>query len=167
MAKQIAELVRSRLQRVTVPGIIGFCAPFALLILLALIFHHPVAPATTASTTTGDKTAASATTSAGPLPTSDEVAAANQAILSYCTNDLRQGTNCTLISNSNVTAPGFVESGVRMSGYFEGNSSTTDGSALAKGSGSSWQVIWVGQGCIPKNVAQQNDVAASLDVCAS
>jgi len=145
--------------------------PLVLAVVVGTLLHLTIKPlrepatigASTAIISTGSATPNASSTS--QLPSAADIESANNAILAYCRNDLRQGTNCTLISNSSVTAPGFVESGVRMSGYFEGHTSSTDGVALAKGGGGSWSVLWVGQGCIPKSIASSNDVTQPLQVC--
>ncbi|HSX06959.1 MAG TPA: hypothetical protein VLG92_04515 [Candidatus Saccharimonadia bacterium] len=167
----MAQLNLPIFERLTVAGptIIGFFLPFLLAACAGILFHlynKPVSrPFTTGTNITAIGTTSPTSTISNDLPTTADVASANAAILDYCRNDLRTGTNCTLLANSDITAPGFVESGVRMSGYFEGHSSATDGVALAKGGGSSWSVIWIGQGCIPKNVANSNNVTQPLQVC--
>lgn len=142
--------------------------PLILAAFVGLVLHRTIKPISS-PTPVGTDAAAIGTLSTTPatnqLPSAAGIESANTAILNYCRNDLRQGTNCTLLPSTDVTAPGFVESGVRMSGYFEGAHSSTDGLALAKGSGGSWLVIWVGQNCIPKDVAATNGVTQPLQVC--
>lgn len=145
--------------------VVGFLVPMALAILVGLAIHarsKPIsAPVHQTTNASGNVTA----TTPVNLPTSDEVAAANQAILAYCSSDLRQDVSCALVPNSSTTAPGFVETGLRMSGSFATDGSSSEGLALASGSGSSWSVVWVGQNCIPKDVASQNAVPSSLTIC--
>lgn len=150
--------------------IVGFLIPIALTILIGLaIYSHSRPIQTPVAETTN---ASGGVTSTAPLntPSASDIAAANAAILAYCQNDLRQDTTCTLLPNSDNTAPGFVESGLKMSGSFA--SASTDGTspvglALAKGNGSSWSVIWVGQNCIPSDVASENSVPTTLNICSS
>ncbi len=149
--------------------IIGFTIPLILAtfvgVLLQLSIKPVSKPASIGTDAAAIGTLPTMPTAPNQLPAAADIESADNAILTYCRNDLRQGTNCTLIGNSSVTAPGFVESGVRMSGYFEGHTSSTDGIALAKGGGSSWSVLWIGQGCIPKNIANSNGVTQPLQVC--
>jgi len=145
--------------------IIGFLSPLLLAGLIGLLLHvhghhQPAA-------TTRPATAATTGVPSGPLPSGSAVSVANAAIVAYCNNDLRQDDHCSLVADSDVTAPGFVKAGIRESGHYATGDDTTDGVAVAKGSGSSWSVIWLGQGCVPKAVADQNQVPASLGVCAS
>lgn len=151
------------------PTLIGFMLPLVLAAVVGVILHASIkpvsAPAVVGTDAAAIGTVSNATNTTNQLPSAGDIESANTAILNYCRNDLRQGTNCTLINNTDVTAPGFVESGVRMSGYFEGHNSSTDGVALAKGGGSSWSVLWVGQGCIPKSIAASNGVTQPLQVC--
>ncbi|HUB93847.1 MAG TPA: hypothetical protein VMB52_05075 [Verrucomicrobiae bacterium] len=147
--------------------LVGFMIPIAFATLVgALIYAHanpikaPVAQQTNAS---GSVTA---TTPVDP-PTATEIATANQIILSYCSSDLRADTSCALVGNSTTTAPGFVETGLKMNGTFATDGASTNGLALAKGSGSSWAVVWVGQGCIPQDIATEYAVPSSLNICAS
>jgi hypothetical protein len=147
--------------------IVGFLLPivFAMLIGFAIRAHSRPIQSPLAQNTNPS----GGVTSTAPVnpPSSDEVAAADNAILSYCRNDLRQDTSCGLIANSNKTAPGFVESGVQMSGHFAADGSSAEGLALAKGSGSTWSVIWVGQNCLPQDIANQYAVPDTLSVCSS
>lgn len=146
---------------------IGFLIPIALAILIGLIIHaHSKPIQAPVSQTTNPSGGVTATAPVNP-PTADEIAAANSAILSYCNNDLRQDTSCALVANSDKTAPGLVESGLNMSGHFASDGNSSQGLALAKGSGTSWSVVWVGQNCIPKDVANQNSVPGSLNVCSN
>jgi len=147
--------------------LVGFLIPVGLAILIGLIIHaysnpipEPLRQETNASG------AVTATTPVNP-PTDAEIAVANQTILNYCSSDLRQDTSCTLIPNSTVTAPGFVETGLKLSGSFATDGASPNGLALAKGSGNSWAVVWVGQSCIPADVATQNAVPSSLKICSS
>jgi len=150
--------------------LIGFLMSIGLAVLIGMAIYAHSKPIQIPVTQTTN--ASGAVTSTAPVnpPTAAEVAAANAAILSYCQNDLRQDTSCALIANSDQTAPGFVESGLKMSGTFA--SSATDGTspvglALAKGSGATWSVVWVGQNCIPPDTASQNEVPSSLNICSS
>ena len=147
--------------------VIGFLLPFALVLLMGFALHSHKRSVTNIplSSTASSRTSTPTAGDTRQQPSGSEISSADAAILTYCQDDLRQGTNCSLIANSNVAAPGFVESGVRMSGYFEGQNSRTDGLALAAGSGSSWSVIWVGQGCIPQDIANQNNVPSTFNVC--
>ena len=144
---------------------LGFVIPILLAVLIGLLIRahsNPIqAPVTETTNASGGVTA---TAPANP-PTASEIASANQAILNYCNNDLRQDTSCQLLSNT-MSAPGFVETGLKMSGSFAADGASPDGLALAKGSGTSWSVVWVGQSCIPQDVANQNAVPTSLNVCA-
>lgn len=144
--------------------LVGFAIPFLLAALIATAFHIHTAVQKhnqTASSQNGQ------TVATGPLPTADEISNANNTILSYCSSDLRQDTSCALVPNSDVTAPGFVETGLQMSGSFADDGSSSQGLALAKGSGANWEVVWVGQNCIPQDVATKNQVPASLNICSS
>lgn len=147
--------------------LVGFLIPVGLAVLIGLIIHaysQPIpAPLRQETSPSGNVTA---TTPVNP-PTNAEIAAANQAILDYCSNDLRKDTGCSLIAGSTLTAPGFVETGLKMSGSFAADGTSAQGLALAKGSGNSWAVVWVGQNCVPTDVASQNSVPGSLKVCAS
>ena len=150
--------------------LVGFLIPigFATLIGLAIYAHSKPISLPESQTTN----ASGGVTSTAPInpPTAAEVATANAVILAYCQNDLRQDTSCALIPNSNATAPGFVESGLKMSGTFaaaDTEGAAPEGMALAKGSGSSWSVVWVGQSCIPSDIASENGVPSSMDVCSS
>jgi hypothetical protein len=150
--------------------LVGFLVPVALAILIGLLIRansNPIAsPLAEATNPSG---AVTAVTPVDP-PTASEIASATQTILAYCDNDLRVDTSCSIIANSTSTAPGFVETGLQMSGSFaaEGTGGTSpDGLALAKGSGTSWAVIWVGQTCIPQDIATQNAVPSSLNICSS
>ena len=153
------------------PAVIGFLIPFAVAVVIGVLLHLNGQQAPSPESTGNTRgTQISPSTASGPQertapPSAEEVSQANAAILTYCRNDLRQGTNCTLIANTDKTAPRFVLSGVRMSGYFLGSYIVTDGWGLAQQSGGSWNVIWIGQGCIPKNVAGEHKVASSLGVC--
>lgn len=163
-------LWNNRSDGITRPAVIGFLTPLVLAVLVAIILHHP-APKTAApvASNTGQTATPASDTPApsGAMPTDSEVSAAKAAILAYCTSDLRQDTTCTLIGGHDGTAPGFVKTGVRTTGHFEDSGAVNDGEGVAKGSGSSWTVIWVGQGCIPSDVASKNGVPASLGVCGS
>jgi hypothetical protein len=143
--------------------------PLVLAVLVAIILHHPApktaSPAT--STTTQTATHGSDAPASGAMPSDSEVANAKAAILAYCTSDLRQDTSCTLIGGHDGTAPGFVKTGVRTTGHFEDSGAVNDGAAVAKGGDNSWTVIWVGQGCIPSDIASKNSVPTSLGVCGS
>ncbi|MEJ0072966.1 MAG: hypothetical protein WDN27_02675 [Candidatus Saccharibacteria bacterium] len=155
-------------ERLTRDNLIGFCIPLVLALLIGWGVHaHYSKPAPLPDDTTAASSASQSEAATGPLPTASEIAAANAAILAYCSNDLRSDTNCSLVANSNATAPGFVESGISESGHYETGNNTTAGEALAKGSGSSWTVIWLGQGCIPQNIAEQNNVPNTLSICSS
>jgi hypothetical protein len=147
--------------------LVGFLVPVGLAVLIGLIIHaysQPIgAPVRQETNASG---AVTATTPVDP-PTEAEIAVANQTILSYCSNDLRKDTSCSLIAGSTVTAPGFIETGLKMSGSFATDGTSAQGVALAKGSGTSWAVVWVGQSCIPKDVATQNSVPGSFKVCSS
>jgi len=146
----------------------GFLIPVALAVAVGLLIrtHSNPIPSPVSQTTnaSGNVTAVTPVN----LPTASEINSANQAILNYCDNDLRVNTSCSLIANSTVTAPGLVETGLKMSGSFatEGaGGSSPEGLALAKGSGTSWAVIWVGQTCVPKDIATQYSVPSSLNTC--
>jgi len=145
--------------------VVGFLIPIALAVLIGLVVHaHSKPIQAPVAQTTNASGGVTSTAPANP-PTPDEVNAANAAILSYCSNDLRQDTTCSLVAGSDKTAPGFVESGLKMSGHFATDGTSSEGLALAKGSGSTWSVIWVGQNCVPGDVASQNAVPSSLNVC--
>jgi hypothetical protein len=152
------------------PAVIGFLTPLVIAILIAIALHHP-APKTAAPATSSTSQAAAqahdASVASGAQPTEREVSAAKAAILAYCTSDLRQDTSCTLIGGHDGTAPGFVKTGVRTTGHFEDSGTVNDGEAVAKGGGSNWTVVWVGQGCIPSDIASKNGVPTSLGVCGS
>lgn len=160
--------LRAHSAGISTPAVAGFLLPLLLAILIGLLVHGHQAQPTPARTQTAVSAETPSSTPTAPAtapPSAEEIAAANAAILAYCKNDLRQGTDCTLIDNSNVAAPGFVKSGVRMSGYFEGRNTSTDGAAVAKGSGNNWSVIWVGQGCVPTDIATKYAVPGSLGIC--
>lgn len=144
--------------------LIGFALPFLLAVIVATLFHMHTSVQKHHQATTEQSTQAQQT---GPLPSADEVTAANNTILSYCSSDLRQDTSCSLMPGSDVTAPGFVEAGLQMSGSFANDGSSSQGLALAKGSGTNWDVVWVGQNCIPPDVAAKNKVPATLNICSS
>jgi hypothetical protein len=146
---------------------VGFLIPIALTTLIGLAIYAHSKPIQSAVTQTTDPSGGVTATAPADPPTAAEVAVANQAILSYCDNDLRQDTSCTLVPNTNVTAPGFVESGLKLSGTFATDGASPVGLALTKGSGTSWSVIWIGQTCIPQDVATENSVPSSLNVCSS
>jgi hypothetical protein len=147
--------------------LVGFLIPIGLAILVGLIIHTYSQPiAAPVRQETNPSGAVTATTPVNP-PTDAEVAAANEAILNYCSSDLRKDTSCSLIAGNTVTAPGFVETGLKLSGSFATDGASPNGLALAKGSGNSWAVVWVGQSCIPADVAAQNSVPTSLKVCSS
>lgn len=147
--------------------LLGLAAPIVLAVAIGLVVHAAARPI--AAPVHQETNASGAVTETTPVdqPTAAEIAAANQAILAYCGNDLRQDTSCSLMSNSSMTAPGFVETGLQMHGNFAADGSSSQGLALAKGSGTSWAVIWVGQDCIPRDVATQNSVPSSLNICSS
>jgi len=147
--------------------VVGFLLPIALATLIGLAIYAHSKPIQSAVTQTTDPSGGVTATAPAEPPTAAEVATADQAILGYCDNDLRQDTSCTLVPNSNVTAPGFVESGLKLSGTFATDGASPVGLALAKGSGTSWSVIWVGQTCIPQDTATQNAVPSSLNICSS
>jgi hypothetical protein len=150
------------------PAVIaGFLIPILVAVAIGLLIRIHSKPI--AAPVEQQTNASGAVTSTAPVnpPTAAEVASANQTILNYCSSDLRQDTSCALIANSTVAAPGFVETGVKLSGSFASDGATPDGLALAKGSGTSWSVIWVGQTCIPKDVASQNNVPTTLTICTS
>ncbi|HSX31381.1 MAG TPA: hypothetical protein VLE99_05685 [Candidatus Saccharimonadales bacterium] len=158
-------LLRLQLTHVSPSAVLGFVVPFALAVLIGLLLRpHPVSMPSNATSTTSQTSSAA---TSGSQPTAAEVSAANAAILTYCRSDLRADTSCSLIPNSSITAPGFVKTDLSMTGQFATDGSSSRGSALAKGAGNAWSVIWVGQGCIPKNVATGNNVPASLNVCTS
>ena len=146
---------------------VGFAVPFAITILLGVLIHsqlHPIAaPIDQASDGTPQQSAPVSTT----MPTADDVASAKQAVLQYCQNDLRKDTSCRLSNAAPVTAPGFVEVSIVESGQFEGSASSMQGLGLAKSTSNGWQVIWVGQGCVPQNVAAQNQVPTTFSICSS
>jgi hypothetical protein len=149
---------------------VGFLLPIAFATLIGLAIYAHSKPIQMPESQTTNASGGVTATAPVSTPTATQVAAANAAILSYCENDLRQDTSCALIPNSDTTAPGFVESGLRMTGSFA--TSDTEGAspvglALAKASGSSWSVVWVGQNCIPSDVASENAVPSSLNICSS
>ncbi len=147
--------------------VVGFLIPISLAILIGLIISMRSQPiAQPVQQTTDASGTVTATAPVNP-PTAAEVSAANQAILNYCTSDLRANTSCALTPGSTSTAPGFVETGLKLSGTFAADGASPNGLALARGSDNSWAVIWVGQNCIPRDVATQNAVPASLNVCSS
>jgi len=158
---------KKRFDRLTV---LGFLIPILLAVAVGLLIRANSQPVPIPETqTTNASGGVTSQTPANP-PSAAEVANANQTILNYCDNDLRADTSCEIIPNTDQTAPGFVETGLKMSGSFaaaDTGGTTPVGSALAKGSGDSWSVIWVGQGCIPTDVASQNAVPSSFDVCAA
>jgi hypothetical protein len=157
-------VVRERVDPIT---LLGFTIPILLAVLIGMLIRAHSNPITAPLKQTTNATGTVTSTTPVNPPTADEVAAANQAILNYCSSDLRQDTSCQLIPNSTATVPGFVETGVKMSGSFANDGATPNGLALAKGSGTSWSVVWVGQNCIPQDVASQNAVPKSLTVCSS
>jgi hypothetical protein len=149
-------------------GAVGFLIPVAIAILIGLVIRansNPIqAPVAQTTNASGGVTA---DTPVNP-PTANEIATANQTILSYCSNDLRVDTSCALLPNSTTIAPGFVETGLKMSGTFadaDTGGTSPNGLALAKGSGNSWAVIWVGQTCIPPDVATENSVPSAFTIC--
>lgn len=147
--------------------IIGFLIPIGLAVLIGLAIQaHSKPIQDPLSQTTNASGGVTATAPVNP-PTAAEVSAADAAILTYCSNDLRQDTSCLLVPNSNATAPGFVEAGLKMSGQFATDGNSSAGLALAKGGGNTWSVVWVGQNCIPQDVATQNNVPSSLSICSS
>ncbi|HUB93735.1 MAG TPA: hypothetical protein VMB52_04485 [Verrucomicrobiae bacterium] len=150
--------------------LVGFLVPVALAILIGLVIRANSNPiAAPVAQTTNASGGVTAVTPVNP-PSASEIASANQTILAYCDNDLRVNTSCALIPNSTSSAPGFVETGLHMSGSFaaaDTGGTSPDGLALAKGSGTSWAVIWVGQNCIPKDVATENAVPSSFNICSS
>jgi len=144
---------------------VGFLLPFLVAALIGwAIYAHSKPVAAPLNQETAPSGKVTVTTPALP-PTAEEVDAADAAILAYCTSDLRADTGCSLVADSNQTAPGFVLSGLHMTGQFAVDGAGTDGLALAKGSGSSWHVVWVGQQCIPQEIATQNRVPAALTIC--
>lgn len=147
--------------------IVGFLLPIILAVLVGLAIRAHSRPIQ--SPLTQNTNPSGSVTSTAPVnpPSADEIAAADNAILAYCRNDLRQDTSCGLVANSNKIAPGFVESGLKMNGHFAADGSSSEGLALAKGSGSAWSVIWVGQSCVPQDVANQYAVPSNLNVCSS
>jgi hypothetical protein len=147
--------------------VVGFLIPVLLAILIGVAIRAHSRPIQAPLTQTTNFSGGVTSTAPVNPPTADEVAAANDAILAYCRNDLRQDTSCGLVANSNKTAPGFVVSGLQMNGHFASDGNSSQGIALAKGSGSTWSVIWVGQSCIPQDVANQYAVPGSLGVCSS
>ena len=148
-------------------AVLGFLIPIALAVLIGLAIHAHSRPIQAPVAQTTNPSGGVTSTAPADPPTADEISAANTAILSYCSNDLRQDTSCALVPNSVKTAPGFVESGLQMSGHFATDGTSSQGLALAKGSGGSWSVVWVGQNCIPADMASQNAVPSSLNVCSS
>ena len=146
---------------------LGFAAPIVLAVVVGLLIHAAARPIAQPLHQVTNASGAVTDTTPVNQPTAAEVAAANQAILAYCSNDLRQDVSCSLMASSSMTAPGFVEAGLQMHGSFATDGSSSQGLALAKGSGTNWAVIWVGQGCIPRDVATQNDVPTSLNICSS
>lgn len=165
-------MLRKRFRRET---IIGFIVPFACVAVigLALRIHTSITRKTspvqsgTANTTKPANASAGATPTIGVQPSAADVAAANAAILAYCTSDLRQDSYCSLIANSNIAAPGFVASQITETGSFADGVTSSQGTALAKASGATWSVVWVGQGCVPQNVAKQYSVPNAFTICAS
>ncbi|HEY4160934.1 MAG TPA: hypothetical protein VGM08_02635 [Candidatus Saccharimonadales bacterium] len=147
--------------------IMGFLIPVALAVLIGLIIGARSRPITQPVQQTTDASGSVTATAPVNQPTAAEVSAANQAILNYCSSDLRADTSCSLLANSTKTAPGFVETGLKLSGTFAVDGASPNGLALAKGSGSSWSVVWVGQSCVPKDVASQNAVPGTLNICSS
>jgi len=147
--------------------VVGFLIPVALAVLIGLVISARSRPITQPLRQTTDASGSVTATTPVNQPTAAEVSAANQAILNYCSSDLRADTSCALIPDSSSTAPGFVETGLKMSGSFATDGTSPNGLALAKGSGNSWSVVWVGQSCIPKDIAAQNAVPGSLNVCSS
>jgi len=148
--------------------LIGFLLPLVLALLIGgLLSHHKPAKAVNSNNTRDTTVVSSNAAPAGTQPTDSDIAAANAALLAYCSNDLRQGTSCSLINGSDVAVPGFVEVGISETGQFDPNGASNKGLGLAKQDGASWSVIWVGQDCIPKDVATQNAVPAALNICAS
>jgi len=164
--KQLAYLFAA-VKRFDPMTIVGFLVPIALATLTGLAIYAHSRPIQSAITQTTDPSGGvTATTPVNP-PTAAEVAVADQTILAYCDNDLRQDTSCAITPNSNVTAPGFVESGLKLSGTFATDGASPTGLALAKGSNTSWTVVWIGQSCIPQDVATENAVPSSLNICSS
>lgn len=159
--------ISGRQQQLDSYTLLGFAVPIMLAVAIGLVVHAAARPI--AAPVHQETNASGAVTETTPVnqPTAAEIAAANQAILGYCSSDLRQDTSCSLISNSSMTAPGFVETGLQMHGNFAADGSSSQGLALAKGSGTDWAVIWVGQGCIPRDTATQNGVPTSLNICSS
>lgn len=146
---------------------VGFLLPVALAVLIGLAIHAHSRPISAPVTQTTNSSGGVTATAPANLPTTGEISAANSAILTYCSNDLRSDTSCSLVANSNKTAPGFVESGLQMTGHFATDGNSSQGLALAKGSGGTWTVVWVGQNCIPQDIASQNAVPSSLNICSS
>jgi hypothetical protein len=147
--------------------LVGFLIPLAAATLIGLAIYSHSKPIQSPVTQTTNASGGVTSTAPVNAPTLSDIAAANTAILSYCQNDLRQDTTCVLVPDSNATAPGFVESGLKMSGAFAADGSSPIGLALAKESGTSWSVIWVGQSCVPTDVATENGVPSSMNVCSS
>jgi hypothetical protein len=150
--------------------VVGFLIPVAIAVLIGIAIYAHSQPITIPESQTTNASGGVTSTSPANPPSAADIAAADAAILMYCQNDLRQDTSCALISNSNSTAPGFVESGLKMSGSFAASDTegaAPQGLALAKEDGTSWDVIWVGQTCIPNNVASENGVPSSLNICSN
>jgi hypothetical protein len=147
--------------------IIGFLIPVLLAVLIGIAVRAHSRPIQAPLTQTTNFSGGVTSTAPANPPSTDEIASANAAILAYCRNDLRQDTSCGLVANSNKTAPGFVVSGVQMNGHFASDGNSSEGMALAKGSGSTWSVVWVGQNCIPQDIANQYAVPSYLNVCSS
>lgn len=147
--------------------IAGFLLPALVAVLIGLAIRAHSRPIQTPMAQTTDSSGSVTATAPVNLPTAAEIAAANAAVLAYCENDLRQDTSCALVLGTDTTAPGFVEAGLKLDGHFATDGNSSQGLALAKGSGDSWVVIWVGQSCIPPDVATQNSVPSSLNICSS
>lgn len=144
--------------------IAGFAIPIFLALLVASFLHFVNQPGSVDSKKLATKSS-TISSGTGPLPSSEEINAANNVILEYCSRDLRKDTSCTLNEGTNQTAPGFVEIGLRINGSFAADGSSSQGLALAKGSGQEWSVIWVGQNCIPHSIAATYNVPMSLHTC--
>jgi hypothetical protein len=147
--------------------VLGFLLPICVAVLIGMAIYSHSRPIQAPITETTDSSGGVTSTAPANPPTAAEITNATAAILSYCQNDLRQDTSCTLVANSNKTAPGYVESGLTMSGQFASDGNSSAGIAIAKGSGSNWTVIWVGQNCVPKDTASQDGIPITLSVCST
>lgn len=142
----------------------GFCIPLMAALLIGLSVYTPTKSATIGSGTSGNVNQPT-DNGVGLLPNPTEINAANNIILAYCSKDLRQDTSCELAPNSNQTAHGFIEVGLNMKGSFATDGSASQGLALAQGSGEEWNVVWVGQNCIPRNIVTKYNVPNTLKGC--